>query len=248
MSSSIERSASVLLRADELHVAYGSIAALKGVTLRIAPGEIVAVIGPNGAGKSTLLKALVGLEKPRSGQIEFDGVNIGGRPTERLVASGLCLVPEGRHVFASLSVAENLRVGATTRRDGKSAVAADLERILELFPILGQRLRQRAGQLSGGEQQMLAIARALMAAPRLLLIDEPSLGLAPLIVRAVYAAVSRLRERGMTVLVVEQNIHLALEVADRAYLLDTGRVALEGSTAELRSAPALEKAYFGAVA
>jgi branched-chain amino acid transport system ATP-binding protein len=237
-----------LIRFADVTLGYDRHPAVHHLDGEIAQGALLAVCGPNGAGKSTLLKALAGLEKPRSGQIEFDGVNIAGRPAERLVASGLCLVPEGRHVFASLSVAENLRVGATTRRDGKSAVAADLERILELFPILGQRLRQRAGLLSGGEQQMLAIARALMAAPRMLLIDEPSLGLAPLIVRAVYAAVARLRERGMTVLVVEQNIHLALEVADRAYLLDTGRVALEGSTAELRSAPALEKAYFGAVA
>jgi branched-chain amino acid transport system ATP-binding protein len=248
MSGAPERTSAVLLRAQDLHVAYGSIAALKGVSVCIARGEIVAVIGPNGAGKSTLLKTLAGLERPRAGRIEFDGADIGGRPTERLVAGGLCLVPEGRHVFASLSVAENLRMGATTRRDGKGAVAADLERSLALFPILRERLRQRAGQLSGGEQQMLAIARALMAAPRLLLIDEPSLGLAPLIVRAMYSTLARLRESGVTVLVVEQNIHLALEVADRAYVLDTGRVSIEGSTAELRSAPALEKAYFGAVA
>jgi branched-chain amino acid transport system ATP-binding protein len=240
------RSATPLLLVEGLSVWYGGIAALKDVSLAVSPGELVAVIGPNGAGKSTLLKTIAGLIVPRAGRIEFGGSPIAGRAAERLVAAGLSLVPEGRHIFGSLSVAENLGLGATTRRDGKRAIFADLDRVLELFPILKARYRQRAGQLSGGEQQMLALGRALMAAPKLLLLDEPSLGLAPLIVRDLYEAVATLRASGMTVLVVEQNIHLALKSADRAYVLDTGRIVLEGPTGLLRSAPALERSYFGA--
>ncbi len=237
-----------LLRTEDLHVAYGSIAALSGVSLSIAAGELVAVIGPNGAGKSTLLRTVAGLHTPRGGAVFMNDVDLGTRAPERRVADGISLVPEGRHIFGSLTVAENIDLGATTRTQGRQAIQADRDRVLGLFPILKARLRQRAGQLSGGEQQMLAIARALMAAPTLLLLDEPSLGLAPLIVDALYETVGELRRGGLTVLVVEQNIQRALRAADRAYVLDTGRVTVSGTAAQLRAMPDLERAYFGAVA
>jgi branched-chain amino acid transport system ATP-binding protein len=239
---------SALLRVDELHVSYGSVAALKGVSLSIDTGELVAVVGPNGAGKSTLLRTIAGLNTPRSGTIVVNGSDVRQSTPERRVADGISLVPEGRHIFGSLTVEENIMLGSTTRPDGRRAVQADRERMLSLFPILASRLRQRAGLLSGGEQQMLAIARALMAAPRLLLLDEPSLGLAPLIVDAVYQIIGELRRDGLTVLLVEQNIQRALQAADRAYVLGTGRVAVSGTAAELRAMPDLEQAYFGAVA
>ena len=209
---------SVLLSVDDLHVSYGGIAALKGVSISIDDGELVAIVGPNGAGKSTLLRTIAGLNVPRQGSLLLRG-----KPPERLVADGISLVPEGRHIFGSLTVEENIRLGATTRT-GRLAVKTDIERMLSLFPILKARFRQRAGQLSGGEQQMLAIARALMAAPRLLLLDEPSLGLAPLIVDALYETFTELRTGGLTVLVVEQSIRRALRAADRAYVLHTGRI------------------------
>ena len=237
-----------LLRVQDLHVSYGSIAALQGVNVSVQPGELVAIIGPNGAGKSTLLRTIAGLHPPLHGTVLLQGVSTDGRPPERLVADGVSLVPEGRHIFGSLTVAENIGLGATIRRDGKRAVAADVDRMLGLFPVLERRFRQRAGQLSGGEQQMLAIARALMAKPKLLLIDEPSLGLAPLIVAALYDIIAALRADGLTVLVVEQNIQLALRAADRAYVLDTGRIAASGTAAELRAMPNLYQAYFGALA
>ena len=239
---------SALLRVHELHVSYGSVAALKGVSLSVDTGELVAVVGPNGAGKSTLLRTIAGLNTPRGGTIVVNGDDVRQSTPERRVADGISLVPEGRHIFGSLTVEENIKLGATTRSDGRRAVHADHERMLSLFPMLASRLRQRAGQLSGGEQQMLAIARALMAAPRLLLLDEPSLGLAPLIVDAVYHLIGELRRDGLTVLLVEQNIQRALQAADRAYVLDTGRVAVSGTASELRAMPDLERAYFGAVA
>jgi branched-chain amino acid transport system ATP-binding protein len=239
---------STLLRVEDLHVSYGSIAALKGVSISIETGEFVAVIGPNGAGKSTLLRTVAGLNTPRQGTVLMNGISIVGRAPERLVADGVSLVPEGRHIFGSLTVEENMRLGATTRTDGKLAVDAGIDRMSELFPILKERFRQRAGLLSGGEQQMLAVARALMAAPKLLLLDEPSLGLAPLIVSALYETIAKLRASGLTLLVVEQNIQLALRAADRAYVLDTGRIALSGCSEELRAMPNLHQAYFGAVA
>jgi branched-chain amino acid transport system ATP-binding protein len=236
-----------MLSVDGLHVSYGSVAALRGVSIEVAAGEIVAVIGPNGAGKSTLLRTIAGLTAPVRGAIRFDSQSIGGRPAERLVAQGLSLVPEGRRIFGSLSVAENITLGATPRRD-RQAVAADLERMLTLFPILRERFHQKAGKLSGGEQQMLAIARALMAAPRLLLLDEPSLGLAPLIVKKVYEVIAELRRTGMTVLVVEQAVHVALGAADRTYVMNTGAIVMQGASAELSGTPGFEDAYFGAAA
>ena len=239
---------STLLRIDDLHVSYGSIAALKGVSVSIEQGELVAIIGPNGAGKSTLLRTVAGLNTPRQGTVLMQDISIAGRAPERLVADGISLVPEGRHIFGSLSVEENMTLGGTARTDGKAAIKADIEKMWELFPILKERFRQRAGQLSGGEQQMLAIARALMAAPKLLLLDEPSLGLAPLIVSALYETIAKLRATGLTLLIVEQNIRLALRAADRAYVLDTGRITLSGRSEELRAMPNLHQAYFGAVA
>jgi branched-chain amino acid transport system ATP-binding protein len=238
---------SSLLRVEDLHVSYGGIAALKGVSITVERGELVAIMGPNGAGKSTLLRTLAGLNTPRQGAVLMHDVSIAGRAPERLVADGISLVPEGRHIFGSLTVEENMRLGATTRT-GKLAVKADLDRMLALFPILKDRFRQRAGLLSGGEQQMLAIARAMMAAPTLLLLDEPSLGLAPLVIASLYETIAALRSTGLTVLVVEQNIGLALRAADRAYVLDTGRIALSGRSEELRAMPNLHQAYFGAVA
>jgi len=234
-----------MLEVEGLHVAYGAVTALRGVAISVARGEVVAVIGPNGAGKSTLLRAIVGLNKPGEGDVRLNSVSIVGRSPERIVADGICLVPEGRHVFTSLSVRDNVMLGATTRSDGKRACLRDLEKILTLFPILQRRYRQRAGQLSGGEQQMLAIARALMAAPKVLLLDEPSLGLAPLVISAVYEVIEQLRLTGVAVLVVEQNIEMALRVADRAYVLDTGRILASGRANELRRMPEVASAYFG---
>jgi branched-chain amino acid transport system ATP-binding protein len=239
---------SALLRVDDLHVSYGGVAALRGVSLSVDVGELIVVVGPNGAGKSTLMRTIAGLNTPRGGAVYWRGTNLGTLAPERRVADGISLVPEGRHIFGSLTVEENIRLGATSRTQGRRAVQVDLERMLALFPLLASRFKQRAGLLSGGEQQMLAIARALMAAPTLLLLDEPSLGLAPLIVEALYATIGELHRGGLAVLVVEQNIQRALGVADRAYVFDSGRVAVAGSAAELRAMPDLERIYFGAAA
>jgi branched-chain amino acid transport system ATP-binding protein len=235
-----------MLAVGNLHVSYGSIVALRGVSLQVGEGEIVAVIGPNGAGKSTLLLTIAGIVRAKQGSIEFAGGSVAGAAPERLVASGLSLVPEGRHIFGSLTVAENIALGATTRSDW-AAIAADTERVLDLFPVLRERLRQRAGKLSGGEQQMLAIARALLAKPRLLLLDEPSLGLAPLVVKQVYDAIEELRRGGVTILIVEQSVGRALKVADRTYVLNSGAVTISGRSAELQGTAAFDTAYFGAM-
>ena len=235
-----------MLSVGNLHVSYGSIVALRGVSLEVGEGEIVAVIGPNGAGKSTLLLTISGIVRAKQGSIEFAGGSVTGATPERLVASGLSLVPEGRHIFGSLTVAENIALGATTRSD-RAAIAADTERVLDLFPVLRERLRQRAGKLSGGEQQMLAIARALLAKPRLLLLDEPSLGLAPLVVKQVYDAIEELRRGGVTILIVEQSVGRALKVADRTYVLNSGSVTISGRSAELQGTAAFDTAYFGAM-
>lgn len=233
-----------MLKIRDLHVSYGNIAALRGISLDVGKSEIVAVIGPNGAGKSTLLLAIAGVVRARAGSVEFDGRAIVGQQPEALVTTGLSLVPEGRHIFGSLSVAENLRLGATVRRD-RQEVARDIDRVLAMFPILRERYRQRANKLSGGEQQMLAIGRAMLARPRLLLLDEPSLGLAPLIVAQIYEAVRALRDQGVTALIVEQNVGRALSAADRTYVLSSGVIAMSGKSAEFAGNAAFDAAYFG---
>jgi branched-chain amino acid transport system ATP-binding protein len=233
-----------MLAIENLQVNYGSIVALRGVDISVAAGEIVAVIGPNGAGKSTLLLTIAGVVKPKAGGVKFDGRSILGEAPEKLAASGLALVPEGRHIFGSLSVAENIALGATTRND-RAGIAADTEKVLDMFPVLRDRYRQRAGNLSGGEQQMLAIARALLSRPKLLLLDEPSLGLAPLIVKQVYDAIYALRQQGLTVLVVEQSVNRALNAADRAYVMSGGAIAMVGRSSELQGTAEFDAAYFG---
>jgi branched-chain amino acid transport system ATP-binding protein len=222
-----------LLEVADLRVDYGPVRAVHGVSLTVAPGEVVALLGANGAGKSTILRTVSGLLRPRAGSIRLAGQPIHRLPPARIVQMGIAHSPEGRHVFGSLTVAENLRLGATTRTD-RAAVPADRERMYALFPILRERMHQVAGTLSGGEQQMLALARALMASPRLLLLDEPSLGIAPLIVRSIFATLADLKRQGVTMLLVEQNINVALDLADRAYVLRTGEVSLTGSAANLR--------------
>ncbi len=235
------------LEVEGLEVAYGPVRALHGVSLWVDPGEIVAVIGANGAGKSTLLRAISGLLRPRAGRIWFDGQEITGWPPERIVARGLVHIPERRQLFASMSVEDNLRLGAylRLRRGERKGVEEDLERVYEIFPRLKERRRQLAGTLSGGEQQMLAIGRGLMARPRMLLLDEPSLGLAPLLVRELFRIIVALREQGLTLLLVEQNARQALRVADRAYVMETGRIVREGPAAALLKDPALQVAYLG---
>jgi branched-chain amino acid transport system ATP-binding protein len=226
-----------VLRVEQLHVSYGRTTALRGVSLEVAAGEMVCVVGANGAGKSTLLTTIAGLRRPNAGDIRLDGKSVAGRKPEEIADLGLTLVPEGRRIFQSLSVGENLAVPSTRRR-------RDLDEVLSLFPILADRLDMRAGNLSGGEQQQLAIARALIMRPRLMMVDEPSLGLAPLVVDRVYECFSRLRSDGVTLLIVEQSTARVLQVADRVYGLSTGSVALSGPVAEV-SAERLEEAYFG---
>jgi len=234
-----------MLSVKDLHVSYGNIVALRGVSLELAKGEIVAVIGPNGAGKSTLLLTIAGVVRAKHGEVRLGESSILGIAPEVLASRGIALVPEGRHIFGSLTVAENIALGATTRRD-RQAIAADVERALDMFPILRERYRQRAGKLSGGEQQMLAIARALLARPKLLLLDEPSLGLAPLVVRQVYEAIFELKRQGITILVVEQSVHRAVAAADRTYVVNSGQVAISGRSADLHGTAAFDAAYFGA--
>jgi branched-chain amino acid transport system ATP-binding protein len=235
-----------LLAIEDLWVSYRALAAVKGVRIAIAPGEVVALLGANGAGKSTLLRTVSGLNRPRSGHIRFAGQAIDRLAPARIVRLGLAHCPEGRRIFGSLTVQENLRLGAAQRAD-RAAVADDRERMYTLFPILAERQNQQAGTLSGGEQQMLALARALMARPRLLLLDEPSLGLAPLIVQAIFAALAELKRQGVTMLLVEQNMAVALALADRAYVLRTGEISLAGSAADLKADPErVVQAYLGA--
>ena len=233
---------SALLEVTGLTVRYGPIVAVREISFVVEEGEIVALLGANGAGKTSTLTAVCGLHRARSGSIRFGGEETSRLSPERIVRRGLSLAPEGRRLFAGLSVAENLRIGGATRR----ADRAHRDRLLELFPILRTRLDQSAGSLSGGEQQQLAIARALMSRPRLLLLDEPTLGLAPMLVHAVFELIVRLREEeGVSVLLVEQNVHQALNVCDRAYVLRTGRMEAEGTPAELRSSTHIEQAYLG---
>lgn len=231
-----------LLHIEDLHVHYGAVHALKGISLEINPGEIVTLVGANGAGKSTLLRTISALEKPSGGSITYNGVRIDGASPESIVNAGICHSPEGRRVFAEMSVHENLELGAYLRRDNYDK---DLERVLGLFPRLKERYRQRAGTLSGGEQQMLAIARALMGEPTLLLLDEPSLGLAPLLVKQIFEIIEEINSQGMTILLVEQNAHLALRIAQSAYVLEVGEIVLKGPAKELAANEEVRKAYLG---
>jgi branched-chain amino acid transport system ATP-binding protein len=233
-----------MLELRDLHVYYGSIRALNGVSLQVEAGELVTLIGSNGAGKSTTLKAISGLVRPRQGTIVYQGQDITRLPTDQIVALGISQCPEGRRIFGGLTVRENLLLGTVQRKNGQT-LQADLEWILTLFPLLKERLTQAGGTLSGGEQQMLAISRALMSRPKLLLLDEPSLGLAPLMVEHIFGVIRELKQHGMTMLLVEQNVHHALDVADRAYILETGQITLAGPAEELKHNPQVEHSYLG---
>lgn len=234
-----------MLEIRNLHVAYGGIAALHGISLQVPAGGIVTLIGGNGAGKSSTLRAISGIAKATSGSVVFDGRDITNKPAHEIVALGVAHSPEGRMVFSNLTVLENLRMGAHLRRD-RSGIASDLERVFSLFPRLEERLRQAAGTLSGGEQQMLAIARALMSRPLCLLLDEPSLGIAPILVQTIFSRIVEInRELGLTILLVEQNANLALRVASHGYVLETGRVILNDTAENLRNNPAVRSAYLG---
>lgn len=233
-----------MLEVKDLEVYYGAIHAVKGISLRVEDGQIMTLIGSNGAGKSTTLHTISGLIKPRSGNILFDGTDITGTPAHKIVASGLVQVPEGRHVFANMSVMENLDMGAYLRKD-KDGIEKDKKKVFELFPRLFERKNQLSGTLSGGEQQMLAMGRALMERPRVLLLDEPSMGLAPLLVKEIFSIIKTINEEGTTVLLVEQNANMALSIADYAYVLETGRITLSGPAADLSASEAVRKAYLG---
>jgi branched-chain amino acid transport system ATP-binding protein len=235
---------SALLSVSQLAVSYGGIRAVKGIDLEVHRGEMVCIVGTNGAGKTTTIKAIAGLVPRTAGNITYDGAPTAGERAFSLVRRGLALVPEGRGVFGQLTVAENLSMGAYTRDDA-SAIDADRERMLELFPRLKERLAQSAGTLSGGEQQMLAIARALMSRPRLLLLDEPSMGLAPLIVEKIFEIIAGVARDGVTILLVEQNALLALEVCQRAYVMESGLITLSGAAADLLDNPQVRAAYLG---
>ncbi len=232
-----------LLVVDDIRTRYGSIEALKGVSLAVDEGEVVTLIGSNGAGKSTTLRSISGLTPASSGTITFAGTEITRIPAHEIVSHGIALVPEGRHCFARMTVRENLDLGAHQRRGVD--VSQDLEQVYELFPRLHERERQKAGTMSGGEQQMLAIGRALMARPRLLMLDEPSMGIAPILVQRIYEAIAEINRSGMTILLVEQNANYALDLASRGYVLETGQVALANDSAQLRTDPEVQKAYLG---
>jgi branched-chain amino acid transport system ATP-binding protein len=232
------------LQTRELEVSYGGIRAVKGVDLKVASGELVCLIGANGAGKTTTLKSLCGLLKPSRGEILYEGRPITGRPAHELLRLGIALVPEGRGIFGRLTVEENLKIGAYSRNDW-AGIRADLERLYDLFPRLRERRAQQAGTLSGGEQQMLAIARALMSRPRLLLLDEPSMGLAPMLVQKIFATIKRIAKEGVTLLLVEQNAKLALEVSDRGYVMESGAIILADSAEALLKNPKVQQAYLG---
>jgi len=233
-----------LLEISGMKVSYGGIQAVKGITLHIASGELVALIGSNGAGKTTTLKTLAGLLHPASGHVQYDGKNLYKIAAHQRAAMGIALVPEGRGVFARLSVQENLQMGAYCRSE-KSEIAVDLERMHELFPRLAERKDQLAGTLSGGEQQMVAMARALMSRPRLLMLDEPSMGLAPLMVQNIFGAIRDIAALGMSILLVEQNAKLALQIAHRGYVMESGAITLSGSASELLGSDAVQRAYLG---
>jgi branched-chain amino acid transport system ATP-binding protein len=233
-----------LLRLVDVHAGYGAIEALRGISLEVRRGETVAVIGANGAGKTTTLMTISGILRTRAGRIELDGRRIDGLPSHEIVLLGISQVPEGRHIFPRLTTRENLEMGAYPVRDA-GRIRESLDRVYALFPVLAERAKQAGGTLSGGEQQMLALGRAMMTEPRLLLLDEPSLGLAPLIVKAVFRTIRELRERGTTILLVEQNAHQALRIADRAYVMETGTIVMEGPGRDLLGDPAIRAAYLG---
>jgi branched-chain amino acid transport system ATP-binding protein len=232
------------LDVEDLSLAYGKAAVLAGVSLHVQPGAITAILGSNGAGKSSLIRAILGLVRPRAGRIVFGGENLVGLPTHEVVARGIACIPEGRKVFPRMSVLENLRAGAYRERDAR-AVSERLARVYEIFPRLRERAAQLAGTMSGGEQAMLSIGRGLMAAPRLLIVDEPSLGLSPLLVKENFAVIRRVNQSGVTVLLVEQNVRQTLAIAHRGYVLSQGRVVAQGDAAALRDDPEVQRAYFG---
>ena len=233
-----------MLKVRDLVVAYGGIEALKGISLDVPDGKIVTLIGANGAGKSTLLRSIIGLVKVKNGNVEYNGDKLTGLNSQQIVSKGLTLVPEGRRVFPNLTVLENLRIGAYMRKD-EDGIAADIKRIYEIFPRLEERNWQMAGTLSGGEQQMLALGRALMSRPKLMMMDEPSLGLAPLVIKEIFNIIRSINENGTTVLLVEQNANMALKVAHHAYVLETGRIMMEGSGKELLENEEIKEAYLG---
>ena len=233
-----------MLTLENISVSYGAIRALKGVSMHVEQGEVVTLIGANGAGKTTTLRTITGLLSPTEGRILFEGQEISGKPTHQLVARGISMSPEGRGVFANLTVRENLHMGAYLKKN-KVEINEDLERGYRMFPRLKEREAQKAGTLSGGDQQMLAMARALMSRPRLLLLDEPSLGLAPLVVHTIFEAIDEIRGEGTTILLVEQNAHAALKHSDRAYVLETGHIVMEGPSKELAADPRIKEAYLG---
>ena len=233
-----------MLKIENLHVSYGGIRALQGVSLEVPDGKIVTLIGANGAGKSTTLRTISGLVKADSGSITYDGQELLGMPINKILEKGIAMVPEGRRVFTNLSVVENLRIGAYLRSD-KAQIEKDLEWVYELFPRLKERSWQMAGTLSGGEQQMLAVARALMSKPKVIMMDEPSLGLAPLVVKGIFDIIRTINDQGVTVLLIEQNANMALKTADFAYVLETGRITLTGTGRELLVNEDVKKAYLG---
>jgi branched-chain amino acid transport system ATP-binding protein len=232
-----------LLEVEDIHTAYGSIEALKGISLTVEEGEVVTLIGSNGAGKSTTLRSISGLTPPRTGSIRFRGEEISTLPAQEIVRLGISQSPEGRHCFQRMTVRENLELGAYLRRDAN--ISSDLDRVFELFPRLKEREKQKSGTMSGGEQQMLAMGRALMAEPSLLLLDEPSMGLAPILVDRIYETVREINNQGTTILLVEQNANYALEVSTRGYVLETGKVVLADKSAALRDNPEVQNAYLG---
>ena len=233
-----------MLKIENLEVAYGNIKAIKGISLEVNQGEIVTLIGSNGAGKSTTLRAISGILKPRSGSITFNGERIDGVEGHEIVAKGICQSPEGRRIFPKMTVDENLDLGAFLRND-KNEIAHDRQRVLELFPRLQERIDQKAGTMSGGEQQMLAVGRALMGSPKLLLLDEPSMGLAPVLVEMIFETIEKINKQGTTILLVEQNALAALNVADRAYVLESGSIKMSGKAKDLISNDEVTKAYLG---
>ena len=233
-----------MLQIDDINVYYGAIHAIKGISLKVDQGEIVTLIGANGAGKSTTLRTISGLLKPKSGKITFEGKNIAGLPAHAIVKAGISQVPEGRRIFANMTVQENLDLGAYARQD-TDGVAKDMKVVFERFPRLLERKNQEAGTLSGGEQQMLAMGRALMSRPRLLLLDEPSMGLAPLLIKEIFSIIQDINQTGTTILLVEQNANMALSIANRAYVLETGRITLSGEAQKLAASEDVRKAYLG---